>query len=58
MSDAVWTGAELYSLGLPAFGLMERLLGWFVERRIAAPDVEGLASLIVVARHTFEDQVL
>ena len=38
--------------------MMERLLGWFVEHRIAAPGEEALGALIVIARRTFEDKVL
>jgi hypothetical protein len=55
---AAWAGSELCPLGLPVSGMMERLLGWFVERRIAAPDEEVLDALIVTARRTFEDKVL
>ena len=55
---AAWTGSELCPLGLPASEMMERLLGWFVERRIAAPGEEALGALIVTARRTFEDKVL
>lgn len=47
---AAWTGSELCPLGLPVSEMMERLLGWFVERRIAAPDEEVLSALIVTAR--------
>ena len=55
---AAWTGSELCPLGLPSSEMMERLLGWFVDHRIAGPDEESLASLIVTARRTFEDNVL
>ena len=55
---AAWTGFELCPLGLPALEMTERLLGWFVDRQIASPDEEALASLIVTARRTFEDKVL
>ncbi len=55
---AAWTGSELCPLGLPASEMMERLLGWFVERRIAASGEEALGALIVTARRTFEDKVL
>ena len=55
---AAWTGSELCPLALPASEMMERLLGWFVERRIAAPGDEVLSALIVTARRTFEDKVL
>ena len=59
MRDAVaWTGSDLCPLGLPAAEMMERLLGWFVERRIAAPGEKALGALIVTARRTFEDKVL
>ena len=37
---------------------MERLLGWFVEHRIAAPGEEALSALIVTARRMFEDKML
>jgi len=46
---AAWTGSELCPLALPASEMMERLLGWFVERRIAAPGDEVLSALIVTA---------
>ena len=55
---AAWTGSDLCPLGLPSSELMERLLGWFVERRIAAPGEEALGALIITARRTFEDKVL
>jgi Domain of unknown function (DUF4158) len=55
---AAWTGAELCPLGWSSAEMMERLLGWFVDRRIAAPDEEALGSLIVTARRAFEDKVL
>ena len=55
---AAWTGSELCPLGLSSPEMMERLLGWFVDHRIAGPDQESLASLIVTARRTFEDNVL
>ena len=59
MRDAgAGTGSELCPLGLPVSGMMERLLGWFVEHRIAAPGEEALGALIVTARRTFEDKVL
>ena len=32
--------------------MMERLLGWFAERRIAAPGEEALGAPIVTARRT------
>jgi hypothetical protein len=53
-----WTGSELCPLGLPASAMMERVLGWFVERRIAAPGEEVLGALLVTARRTFEEKVL
>ncbi len=55
---AAWTGFELCPLGLSVPEMTERLLGWFVDRQIAGPDEESLASLIVTARRTFEDKVL
>src|SRR3546814_2270190 len=55
---AAWTGLELCPLGLPASGMMDRLLGWFVAHRIAAPEEEALTALITTARRAFEDQVL
>lgn len=55
---AAWTGSELCPLGLPSAGMMDRLLGWFVAHRIAAPEEEALTALITTARRTFEDQVL
>lgn len=55
---AAWTGSELCPLGLSVSEMMERLLGWFVERRIAALSEEALSALIVTARRTFEDKVL
>ena len=55
---AAWTGSELCPLGLSASEMMERLLGWFVERRIAALGEEALGALLVTARRTFEDKVL
>ncbi len=54
---AAWTASELCPLGLSASEIMERLLGWFVERRIVAPDEEALGALIVTGRRTFEDKV-
>ena len=54
---AAWTGSELCPLGLPATGMMERLLGWFVEHRIVAPGEKALGALIVTARRTFEDKL-
>src|SRR3546814_15994793 len=38
--------------------MMDRLLGWFVAHRIAAPEEEALTALITTARRAFEDQVL
>jgi hypothetical protein len=38
--------------------MMERLLGWFVERRIAALGEEALGALLVTAHRTFEDKVV
>jgi hypothetical protein len=55
---AAWTGSDLCPMGLPVSEMMERLLGWFVGRRIAAPGEEALGALIVTARRTFEDKVL
>jgi TnpA family transposase len=55
---AAWAGSDLCTLALPASEMMERLLRWFVERRIAAPADEVLNALIVTARRTFEDKVL
>lgn len=55
---AAWTGSELCPLGLPAAGMMDRLPGWFVAHRIAAPEEETLTALVTTARRTFEDQVL
>jgi TnpA family transposase len=55
---AAWTGSELCPLGLSAAEMMERLLGWFVARKIAGPEEEVLTPLIVTARRAFEDNVL
>ena len=55
---AAWAGSDLCPLALSASEMMERLLRWFVERRIAAPADEVLNALIVTARRTFEDTVL
>jgi hypothetical protein len=55
---AAWTRSELCPFGLSASEMMERLLGWFVERRIAALGEEALGALLVTARRTFEDKVL
>lgn len=55
---AAWSESELCPLGLPASEMMERLLGWFLARRVAAPGGEALGALIVTARRTFEDKVL
>lgn len=55
---AAWAGSDLCPLALPASEMMERLLRWFVERRIAAAADEVLNALIVTARRTFEDKVL
>jgi TnpA family transposase len=55
---AAWMGSELCPLGLSVAEMMERLLGWFVARRIAGPEAEVLTPLIVTARRTFEDNVL
>ena len=35
---AAWTGSEFCSLGLPAGGMMDRLLGWLIAHQIAAPE--------------------
>ncbi|WP_026149931.1 DUF4158 domain-containing protein [Sphingobium xenophagum] len=53
-----WTGSELCQLGLPASGMMDRILGWFVAQRIAVPEEEALTALITTARRAFEDLVL
>ena len=55
---AAWTGSKLCPLGLPTAGMMDRLLGWFVEHQVAAPEELALTSLITTARRAFEDQVL
>src|SRR3546814_17621199 len=54
---AAWTGLELCPLGLPASGMMDRLIGWFVAHRIAAPAEKALTALITTARRAFEGQV-
>lgn len=53
-----WLGIELCPLGLSAADMTERLLAWFAERRVAAPEQDALASMVGSARRTFEDKVL
>ena len=55
---AAWTGSELYPLGLPTAEMMERLLGWFVARKVAGPEEEVMTPLIITDHRAFEDNVL
>ena len=55
---AAWARAALCPLALPTAQLEERLLLWFVERQIVAPEREQTALLVDTAVRTFEDDVL
>lgn len=59
LQDAhAWVEADLCPLGLPAAEMIERLLGWFGDRRIAGPEPGVLKPLIVTASRAFEGKAL
>lgn len=55
---SAWIVDELCSLGLLPSEIIERVVGWFTDQRIACPEEAELDRLVATAQRRFEKQVL